>query len=297
MRNLLRRPPGVPVLLVAAVALTLGGCRAANDVDRPRAACLGDATSSVRPPSASMRSEGGTEAEPATVLDHLSRSRIDVLETVTSYRQLDQRVQKRASFRLRGTGLRVEVFSDGPVEVVPREFDRLIELLLTRSGSVADRALARLLDCYEANIIDGNGLAGGHLRLFVPSDPRTCLRDLRLWTPPAGEADRCTSTGVALPALDVRIRALGLELGRAAMPATVVVAPGVDPDEDPSRHVTYTLVHELVHFLDNAMSSPPSLDDTAGMREYERRAYRVEELITEADQTGRLRLPRPIRYP
>lgn len=229
-----------------------------------------------------------------TATDH-ARAGIDLRGALEDVRSLSSRFQPVADAVLPSTGMHVTVMSDGPIEVDIDELDRLTRLLLTQPDLFRNRRVAEVQRCYGERILRGRELEGHELRVIVPSDPATCFRGGRLVQLDAAMGARtCDSAGATVPELAVRPRILGLELGHARLPATVVVTAATDPaHRDPAGVLAGLLLHELHHVVENAFGLPPW---SGSLRHYEQRAYYVEREVRRHLRSRGLRLPRPIAF-
>jgi hypothetical protein len=260
-----------------------GGVRAAGAVTSAPEGCALPDPGVVRPED-SVASRIPPEDAP-TALDRTAAG-VDVRGVVDDVRGLTRGARTVGTWVLPTTGVVVEVLSDGDVSVDPMAFDDLLVAAVTPVPSMRDVRAVALLRCLRTLVVDQRILAGSRLRVFVPADPRTCFLTGRL----VDVDDGCDALGVALPSVDVRLRAFGRPVGGLAAPATIVVAAGTDEDLDTAaRRLASVLLHELYHHVENVAGLLPW---RGPLQAYEQRATYVQRAAVA--QAGD-RLPLPLR--
>lgn len=229
-----------------------------------------------------------------TAADH-ARTDFDLFGALADARELGSDFRPVADAVLPTTGLHVTVLSDGPLDVDVDELDRLTRLPLTQPELFRNARVAEVQRCYADRILEGRELAGHVLRILIPSDPATCFRGGRIVSLRGDlDARSCDSAGVTFPEVDLRPAVLGLELGQASLPATVVLTAATDPGRsDAGRALAGLLLHELHHVVENAFGLSPW---SGSLRHYEQRAYYVEREVRRHLRRRGLALPRPIRF-
>ncbi|MFP5308748.1 MAG: hypothetical protein ACLGIR_04125 [Actinomycetes bacterium] len=215
---------------------------------------------------------------------------VDVPGVLGDLRGFTRRTRTVGSWVLPSSGIWVEVLSDGDVDVDPMALDALLVATLTPVEGMRDARAVALLGCLHELVVERGTLGGSRLRLFVAADPRTCFRAGRL----VDVDDGCDALGVALPPVDVRLRAFGRSIGGLAAPATIVVTAGTTGDGDDAAHrLASVLVHELYHHAENVGGLLPWRGPLVA---YEQRATYVQRAVVEAaEDTGGL--PVPLRLP
>jgi hypothetical protein len=195
-----------------------------------------------------------------------------------------------AEGHLPSIGVDVEVRSDGALRVDLAELDAMAHQMLTLP--YPDPRFTVLMDCYRRRILSAGELEGRTLRIYVPADPTTCFQGGQLTPRRQGG---CDAIGVALPDTQLGPRFAAWRPASLRWPATIVIAPGqhsthLEPVEE---RAALTMVHELMHFFDNEMGlRPPPL----ALREYEQRAYCIEQVFERAVSREQIRLPQPISW-
>lgn len=234
------------------------------------------------------------EATAPTATDHAS-SGFDLPGVVGDLRSLSSRFAPVAEFVMPATGIAVTVLSDGPLEVDPEALERLALLSLEDPAIFTDTRVAEVQRCYAQRLLGDRELAGHELRVIVPSDPHLCFAGGRLTPVPAtGFADACDSAGVTIPEVSIRPRVLGIGIGEARSPATVLVTAAAPPDHpDPEARLAALLLHELHHVTENAFGLTPW---SGSLRHYEQRAYYVEREVRRHLRARDVSLPLPVGF-
>lgn len=292
------RPVVRVAVLAVVLALLASGCGVGGSRDRSAASAVIRPAGCPAAPQASVaQGPHGTaiaEAQPPqrtqTVATHASRTRIDLPEAVRGVRGLLRDIHLVATHTLDASGLRVELYSDGPLALDPQDLEAAFDAPLD-ARAIEDAELREVLACYRDRIVGSRELEGARVRLLVPSDPTVCLHRLALGR--TGErTEPCRSGGVTIPALDVSVGGV-LELGGSTL-IILAPAPAVRDPARPGRVLTRILVHELVHLYDNAMGLFPRPGE---LMAYEQRAHYVEaQVMGWYARTGR-DVPEPVRYP
>lgn len=224
-----------------------------------------------------------------TAMDH-ARPGIDLRHSLLDVQRLLAGYEPVAEFTLPSTGMHVTVLSDGPLHVDPEAFDRLVRLPITQPRMFGDAQIAEIQGCYARRLLDGQEFAGRVLRVFVPSSPARCFRSGVMVNAEVG----CDSAGVTLPQVELRPQLFGVEVGAAALPATVIVtAASRLGDPNAETRLASVLLHELHHVTENGFGLMPW---AGSLRHYEQRAYYVERAVREHLRRHGLPLPRPIRF-
>lgn len=284
---------------MALLAILAGGCRLERPPERAAAGAVIHPAGCPVPPAAEIhdRSDGTpvAAAQPPdrtrTVAHHATGVRVDLPEAVRRIRRLLAGARLVAAHTLPASGIRVELYSDGPLTLDPTDLEDAFGAPFRAAATVEDRAFREVLGCYRDRIVGSRELEGTRVRLLVPSDPSVCLHRLVLGLddPPDGT---CRSGGVTLPAVDVSLGGI-VELRGSPL---IVLAPAAgqrDPPR-PDRALTRVLVHEVVHLYDNAMGLFPRPGE---MLAYEQRAHYAEARIVGWYRERDRPLPTPIRFP
>lgn len=249
-------------------------------------------------PTGPTRDEGpdGTpvaEAQPRertkTVAHHVAGIDVDIPRALRGIRGLGAHSGPIAAHTLPSSGLRVEVHSDGALDIDPTALDEAFAAPFDLEA-FGDRQLRSVMACYRDRILTGRELEGTRVRLLVPSDPTTCLhRTVTGAEAPPGAP--CRSGGVTLPEVDV---SFGGFVRLAGSPLIILAPAAVDRDPaQPGRALTRLLFHELVHLYDNAMGLFPS---PGQLMAYEQRAEYVERALVNHHRRQERDLPQPIRF-
>lgn len=280
------------VLAAALVAFVTPSGDVAGGVARGAAGCEVQLPDDSTPMDERVESVVPGSTAP-TAMDH-ARPGVNVRESLAEVQALLSRFAVVAEFTLPSTGMQVSVLSDGPLQVDPDAFDRLVRLPLTQPRMYGDAAIAEIQGCYARRLIDEREFAGRVLRVFVPASPSRCFRNGILVDAGHGDGNECDSAGVTLPQVELRPQLFGLEVGGAALPATVIVTAAVPRGHpDPDGRLARVLLHELHHVTENGMGLTPW---AGSLRHYEQRAYYVERSVRRHLDRHGLALPRPIRF-
>lgn len=260
-------PPGCPALPDQLAEIDIGG----------------------RPPP----TDGVDTAREVTAIDVWGRRATEALDPTSLGRFLatfHHDFDVIAEGRLPTLGMDVEVRSDGPLGVDLAALDRTARTMLTMD--YPDPRFAVLVDCYRRRIVSGRELEGRTLRIYVPADPTACFQAGVLT--PRGDGG-CDAIGFAIPDTQLipslaRLRPLSLR-----WPATIVLAPGQHSThpEPVEQRAAQILVHELMHFFDNEMGLRPH---PTALREYEQRAYYVEQVHSRAAARGEIDPGTPVTW-
>lgn len=291
---------GRSVAAVAALAVLVAG---ACSTDGHRGERTAAGLTVIQPagcpdPTGPSRDEGpdGTpvaEAQPRertkTVAHHATGIDIDIPRALRGIRRLGADSGPIAVHTLPSSGIRVEVHSDGALDIDPTALDEAFAAPFDVEA-FGDRQLRSVMACYRDRILSGRELEGARVRLLVPSDPTTCMhRVVTGVEAPPGSV--CRSGGVTLPEVDV---SFGGFVRLAGSPMIVLAPAAADRDPDrPGRALTRLLFHELVHLYDNAMGLFPRPGE---LMAYEQRAEYVERALVNHHGRQERDLPLPIRF-
>lgn len=193
-------------------------------------------------------------------------------------------------FEVPTSGVTVVLRSDGRVEADVAAVDRILHARLRLHSAHADAAERARMRCFKEVIVDRRAFRGTIVNIYVPSDPRMCIKNLRLVTRPEGAAwgRHCHWKGATPP-----VRFSGL-LGEVRLAEYhIVVAPGITgwSNTTPDATLAEILRHEADHLWDWMMDESP-----LNVLENERRARRGDMLIDRIGRDHGAPLPNPFFY-
>lgn len=220
-------------------------------------------------------------------MDGFSLRDLNIAQSMAQLRSFD--VVDR--FDLPTSGITIVVRSDGPVKADPSAVDRILHARLRLHSAHQDAAERGRMRCFKQTIVDNQAFRGTIVNIYVPADPRMCIKNLRLVQRPDRSAwDRhCHWKGATPPT-----RFSGL-LGEVRLTEYhIVVAPGITrwSNVEPDAALAEILRHEADHLWDWMMDESP-----LNVLENERRARRGDILVDRHARHAGAPLPNPFVYP
>lgn len=220
----------------------------------------------------------GEETAPDTLLD------VRRLDLATTVRQLHS-FSERQRFTASSSGVVVVVHSNGDITVDPHAVDELLHAHLRHHDDHATAERRGRMRCYADAILNDREFAGTVVNLYVPADPRSCIRDLRLVQRRPGRwGDSCDWSGVTPP-----VELAGFLGEIRSKEFHMLVAPGVAGNGGPG--VARALRHESDHLWDWMMGQ--EFDFVAN----ERRAQAGDAVVSTVHKVQGHAWPAPFGYP